>query len=422
MYGDTIAAIATAPGPAGVAVVRVSGPDALKIGASLCGGRALEPGRIAYRRIVADGRVLDDAVVLAFAGGHSYTGEPTVEFQCHGGAVAPRRILEACFSAGARLALRGEFTQRAFVNGRLDYAAAEAVLDLINARTDRAADNALARLHGDDRRELTAIYEAMLNLSTRLEYALDVDEEEMPDDFMPRCHRELDELRGRVEAEIRRRREGILLREGALVVLAGPPNSGKSSLMNALLGIDRAIVSDVAGTTRDSIEESIAIDGWPIRLVDTAGLRGTSDAIEAEGVDRAEKLMAAAQVVLWLGAEASDALLGDERVIRVHSKCDLGRGEGVNVSAKTGEGLGELRAAIVSRLEKRVAAADADGQTTGERMQTLLKVAAGLAFIDDPVLLAGCVRSAAETLAVELGAVYSADLLDRLFSRFCVGK
>jgi len=431
VLGETIAAIATAPGRGGVAIVRVSGPTAFEVAERLT-GRAVTPGRIAHVRVSAPGsdRAIDESVLLAFRGPRSYTGEDVVEFQCHGGTVTPRRVLEACCAAGTRLARRGEFTERAFLNGRLDIAQAEAVLDLVDARTTRAADVALDGLSGRGRRENGAFYEAALAVSAELEHALDVDESDLPTDFLPRLADRARALKDDIDAAIRKAREGRILKEGALVVLAGPPNAGKSSLMNALLKENRAIVSDTPGTTRDSIEEWLDLDGWPIRLVDTAGLRETGDAIEAEGVKRAEALIGRADIVVRLmpAEDANEAWPATAaREIRVTSKCDLVRGNDLNVSVLTGEGLDELKRRIVGFLEDAASAAD-DAQATGdERLAVLQRVSTELAQIDwrestDPVIVGNQMRMIAETLGSLIGATYSADLLDRLFSRFCVGK
>ena len=438
LKGDTIAAIATAPGRGGVAIVRVSGPDAFAVAARLTGeeGRGMrDEGRgVRFARLFHPASsptphppsLIDECVVLSFRAPRSYTGEDVVEFQCHGGTVTPRRVLEACFAAGARLARRGEFTERAFLNGKLDYDQAESVLDLVDAKTDRAADAALEGLSGRKRREDRALYDEALAISADLEHALDIDEGELPEDFLPSVTSRVVRLASEIQTALRRAREGKLLREGALVVLAGPPNAGKSSLMNALLEENRAIVSDTPGTTRDSIEEWLDLDGWPIRLTDTAGLRESGDAIEAEGVKRAEDLIAKADVVI--GLEGSGGL-GGSRAIRVHAKCDLGRGEGLNVSAKTGEGLDELKRAIVTKLEATFVA---PSQTSDDHRQSvLLEVSSILSSLlaspsslssSDPVLLANAVRSAAERLGTLVGATYSDDLLENLFSRFCVGK
>jgi len=408
---ETIAAIATAPGRGAVGVVRVSGPDAWRIAGEMTGRtiRATDAGRF-FRADFGD-----DGLVLVFKGPRSYTGEDVVEFQGHGGAVAPRRTLEKCLAAGARLARRGEFTLRAFLNGKLDLSAAEAVIDLVDAKTDRAADDAFARLGGALSRPFEALYAEALALSSAYEHLLDVDESEAPAGYVEGLSARAAALRGRIAARLATAHEGKLLREGALVVLAGAPNAGKSSLMNALLGERRAIVSDAAGTTRDFLEECADFGGWPVRLVDTAGLRAASDAVEREGVERAKDLMARADLVVALDCDMPGAL-------RVHAKCDLDGKPGV--SAKTGEGLAELKAEIVRRLVGASAHAEEAGADITVRQRELLQTAmeALEPCGDDPVLAANGLRRAAESLGAILGKTYSDDLLDALFSRFCVGK
>ena len=373
--------------------------------------------------------VIDEGILLAFKSPHSYTGEDVVEFQCHGGTVTPRRVLAACLAAGARLARRGEFTERAFLNGRLDYTQAESVLDLINAKTVRAADAALEGLSGHRARECRALYEQALELSTRIEHALDIDEGELPGDFLPSVMSSVSRLKSSLRDAVRHAAEGRLLRFGSLVVLAGPPNAGKSSLLNALLEENRAIVSDVPGTTRDSIEAWLDLDGWPIRLVDTAGLREARDEIEGEGVRRSEELLSKADLVLWLG-DSSSATHLPSPVLKLHPKCDMGRGEGLNVSAKTGEGLEDLKRAIISKLEEKVAASDDGDAPEGDVVafhEALVSLDRGCETRDvrceeELVLLANAVRNATERLGEAIGATYSSDMLDNLFSRFCVGK
>ncbi len=468
---DTIAAIATAPGRGGVAVVRVSGPEAHRVAATLT-GRSVDAalaGRFFHATFRAGDQVIDDGLVLVFAAPHSYTGEDVVELQGHGGSVAPRRVLEACLAAGARLARRGEFTERAFLNGRLDLGAAEAVIDLVDARTERAADDAVARLGGASVQELENLYLAVIKISSQIEHALDFDESELPEDFGAGLTADITALRARIARKLTTAREGRILREGALVVLAGMPNAGKSSLLNALLGEGRAIVSDEAGTTRDSIEEWMEIGGWPVRLVDTAGLRTAEGAIEAEGVARAEALIQEADLVLRLVSAEGDCphaegdspqitvsdkgdspqmtARRDGREIHIVSKCDLlQRGQSPKakeggqppqatfktllVSSKTGVGLEDLKNEIAARLAQ-LAAKDAEetgADVTTRQKECLLSAREALDRADaalvsaDWVVAANELRAAAESLGRILGKVYSEDLLDALFSRFCVGK
>lgn len=405
MHDGTIAAIATAPGRGGVAVVRISGDDAFEVAARVA-GKLPPPGHFAFRRLD-----IDDVLVLVFKAPNSYTGEDVVEIQSHGGGVAPRKILDACFAAGARIARRGEFTERAFLNGKMDLSEAESVIELVDAKTDRAAKDARERLSGETRRTYKELYLEVLEAGADLEHSLDVDENDLPPDFLAKISARLTAAKNRIYAILARSHEGRILREGALVVLAGEPNAGKSSLMNALLGANRVIVSDIPGTTRDSIEEYLDLGGYPVRLVDTAGLRDTADAIEGEGIRRARGLIDKADYVIDLSPSGN-----------VHTKCDLEHEPGkINVSAKTGEGLDELKADIVRAISPLAVAEP----TPSERESSLLSAAAKYledADKSDIVLLAGNVRQAGQALAQLTGEVYSDDLLSSIFSRFCVGK
>jgi tRNA modification GTPase len=334
--------------------------------------------------------------------------------------------LEACFAAVARLARRGEFTELAFLNGKLDYEQAESVLELIDAKTGRSADAALEKLSGRKAEERRALYEAALSISAEIEHSLDVDEGELPEDFFRNLSARTDGLRGRLAEAVRRANEGRILRDGALVVLAGPPNVGKSSLMNALLETNRAIVSDVPGTTRDSIEEWLDIDGYPVRLVDTAGLRDTADAVEAEGVRRAGELISSADLVLRLydGGEAPHA---GEKELAVRTKCDLSAvaGDGLAVSSKTGAGIESLKREIAGRLSRLVNDAVEPSSAAPDGLIAALSLVPppeAFAADADPVLLGNQFRILADRLGGLIGATYSEDLLENLFTRFCVGK
>ena len=430
-----------------MAVVRVSGPAAFRIASEVTGCKvdASMAGRFFHSafhplgpRVPARPQPIDDGLVLVFASPRSYTGEDVVELQGHGGSIAPRRVLEACLAAGARLARRGEFTQRAFLNGRLDLGMAEAVIDLVDARTERGADDAAARLMGAASRPLDEMYVAAIDLSSRVEHALDFIEDELPEGFSESVSRDVTRLASLVERKLSTAREGRILREGALVVLCGRPNAGKSSLMNALLGEGRAIVSDEAGTTRDTIEEGAEIGGWPVRLVDTAGLREAEGEVEREGVRRAEALVAQADVVLHViepGDEAPAPLGIPPSAIRVFSKCDTTPPPNrpttqLLTSAKTGEGIDALKDAIAARLEQIAAksAEETGADVTTRQKEALLAARTALASANGALdaeewtIAANELRSASEALGRLLGKVYSDDLLDALFSRFCVGK
>jgi tRNA modification GTPase len=306
-HNSTVAAIATASGPAGIAVVRISGPDAGRIADAVtkCHGKApsaRQPGSFFHAQIVnpADGAVVDDAIVLVFRAPVSFTGEDVVEIQGHGGDVPARRVLAAVLAAGATPAPPGEFTRRAFLNGKLDLTQAEAVMDFVQARSEQAALTAQAQLRGLLGREIDICYEAVANLRADIEAQLDFEADVLPPSVPALAKQRLWQ---NIESIKRLRltwRDGHLLRTGALVVICGCPNVGKSSLLNALLGKDRAIVSSIAGTTRDVIEESIVLEGIIVRLVDTAGLRDTSCPIEKDGVSRAQAIIKQSDAIIYV--------------------------------------------------------------------------------------------------------------------------
>ncbi len=456
--------MASAPGRAGIAVVRISGPESWAIGAKIA-GLASTPRSLAgtFRHVrfrTRDGETADDGVILFFAAPRSYTGEDVVELQCHGGGIPSRLLLEVATAAGARPAEPGEFTKRAFLNGKTDLARAEAVMDLVAARTERAAAAARAQMDGRLSDAVNAAFDALVDVQASVEHLLDFDEDEIPSSFCENAARALFELEGRLAHLASNWHAGHLLREGALAVISGLPNAGKSSLLNALLGRNRAIVSDIPGTTRDSIEESFDVDGIPVRLVDTAGLRtGAADAIEAEGVARSEALIRDADLHIRV-VDASVPLPPEEaraiaalppgRTIVVLNKADLvqktGNGEqdkyllspisylpspicSCLVSARTGANLGELTRRMAELLSSDEAAASAPEISERHRREIETArnaVAAARECLaqggEGLVLAAQRLAEGAEALGRVTGRVWSEELLDAIFGKFCVGK
>jgi len=464
---DTIAALATAPGAAGVCVVRVSGPGALALGDRLTPSARPAPSRrpagTFFHAVIAHpltGERLDDALVLVFRAPRSFTGEDTIEIQGHGGLLPPRRLLEAALAAGARLAEPGEFTRRAFLNGRLDLTQAEALCDFIGAKTERAAQVARAQLDGALGREVGRRYEELTGMCAAIEHLLDFDENEPPPGAAEAYAAALTPLADALRDLAGSWERGHLLRDGALVVICGRPNAGKSSLLNALLGRDRAIVHDAPGTTRDVIEEGYALCGVPLRLVDTAGLRSAADAVEREGVRRAQALIRQADLILYLVDRSAASDLSDlsdsetcnphlfppERTLLCLTKCDLppapqpahcplplptapANSSTFLLSTVTGEGLSELKQAIIRSLglEREPCGQQVVSLRQAEELREAARqsLAARDALEAGPegfVLAAGHARHAAEALGRILGRVYSDDLLDAIFRRFCVGK
>ena len=464
-----VAAVATPPGPGGIAIVRLSGAGAQSIASRLLPpGRPLPADRRAFLharlRHPASGNLLDEAVVLSFPGRRSYTGEPVVEFQVHGGRLPARRVLEALASLGVEPAPPGEFTRRAFLNGRLDLSQAEAVMDLVGAESERAVRAASEQLGGALSRRIAPLYDALVALRADVEASLDFDEGDVPDTLAPGAlAARARAVRSGVGALLATWHEGRLLREGALVVLAGRPNAGKSSLFNALLEEDRAIVADEPGTTRDLLEERIVVCGIPVRLVDTAGLREADGAVERQGVERARERLRRADALLYVVdaadpafAAESDALrvLSPATTVAVFNKSDLAGAvpamplpsgmRSVRVSARTGEGLAFLRQSIADVLGVG-AASDASVPVNARHRALLERAAAALdeagsladaaappgaasgdSFCDvsgfDAVLVAQRLREAAEALGAIAGRDVSEDVLDAVFSRFCIGK
>jgi len=442
MLSDPIAALATPPGRSALAVVRVSGRAAFDVVARVVDGFRSKPARLARLATFRDsaGTALDRGLYTVFPGPGSYTGEDLVELSCHGGLMVPSQLLAALHAAGARPAAPGEFTRRAVLNGKLDLVQAEAVGDLIDATVPAQAGAALAQLEGGLSRRIGELRERLVELQALLDYDIDFPDEDDGPVAPARISRALDAAAYRAQELLETAPSGERLREGALVVFAGRPNAGKSSLFNALLGSERALVTEIPGTTRDAIEAHTDFLGWPVRLIDTAGLQNATDRVERMGIEVSRRYLAAADLVL-LCAEAGRPLGSDETgileerpAILVRTKLDLAsepEPDEPAVSCLTGQGLGGLRKAVAERIfGDRLALADLAPGLTRERHREALaraRVALGdaqphLGRGGDPVLVAHHVRRATLALDELIGVIDVEEVLARVFASFCVGK
>jgi len=438
--GDTIVAAATPPGTGGIGIVRISGDEAPRIGARILG--ELPQPRVAELRSFAgaDGEPVDKGIALYFPSPGSYTGEPVIELHGHGGPTVVALLIEAAVANGARLAEPGEFSKRAFLNDKLDLAQAEAIADLIGSGTAQAARAALRSLSGDFSRAVNELVGQLTDLRVHVEAAIDFPEEEI--DFLSdqQLLQRIDDCAAAFENLLATATVGRVLRDGYQVVLVGKPNAGKSSLMNRLSGEETAIVTEIAGTTRDILRERIDIDGLAVELIDTAGLRDNPDVIEKEGIRRAREAMANADAVLWIqDATDGDVPEIDERVadgvpiVVVRNKIDLvdaGPNDdgAICLSATTGIGLDALR----EEIRKLAGYKDlGEGALTARRRHVdALRRAAdhfeagqkALREMRAGEILAEELRLAQQALGEITGAVSSDDLLGRIFADFCIGK
>ena len=438
---DTIAAPATPAGRGGIAVVRVSGPRTREIARLVVG--ALPDAREATLSTFrdGDGAMIDQGIAIFFAAPHSYTGEDVLELQGHGGPVVVHELLKRCVDAGARLARPGEFTERAFLNGRIDLAQAESVADLIDASTVEAARSAARSLEGEFSRRVQAIASGLLDMRMHVEACIDFPEEEIDPDDLEQIARKGAAVLDELDAVIAAAGQGAVLRDGLTVVLFGRPNVGKSSLLNRLAGEELAIVTPVPGTTRDYVRATIAVHGVPIHVVDTAGLREATDEVERIGVERSRAALRSADAAVLIEdatlAERDDALVAElpagMPLLRVLNKIDLaglaagpGKSSGhVNLSARTGEGVEELRQWLL-----RTAGWKPQGEGVFmARRRHLDALAAARGHLAQSAGVGNALEVMAEELRLAhraLGAITgetSADeLLGQIFSRFCVGK
>ena len=458
---DVIAAIATGGNPTAIGIVRVSGEGCL----SLCdkvfravNGRPFadqDARKMVYGEMLdSQGRVIDQGLAVRFPGPNSYTGEDSAEFHCHGSPVVLRELLGALFAAGARQAKAGEFTRRAFLNGRLDLTQAEAVIDLIDAETASAARNAAAQLDGGLRRVLEPIQDALLDVTSRFYAVVDYPDEDIEDIRPEQVAQALDSSAAALDRLLATCQRGKVLKSGVRTAIVGRPNAGKSSLLNALAGFDRAIVTDIPGTTRDTVEESVLCGGVLLRLTDTAGIRDTEDTVEQLGVERSRKALEAADLVLAVVDGSVPPTAEDLAVLRlaaksprwiaVFSKCDLwdtkARSVGVigqvgapaatvSLSAVTGQGLDRLEAAVAA-LFPAGEAPDSGSLLTDQRQEEAARRARDAVRRAKEALDAGLTPDAILTDAEEAldalgeltGRTAKEEIVSRIFSRFCVGK
>jgi tRNA modification GTPase len=453
---DTIAAISTPPGEGAIALVRVSGANAIEVADKIFRGKQA-PSKFAshvqhFGEILsADGKVIDHAVVSVHRAPASYTGQDLVEISCHGGALVSAKVLEACLRAGARAARPGEFTERAFLNGKMDLTQAEAVIDLIRAKTDLALRSATEQLEGRLGAKVREIREELISLIAHIEASIDFPEEGIAPDEGEALRRRLDGIGQKIATLLATADQGRVLREGVRVVIYGATNAGKSSLLNRLLGYDRVIVSDTHGTTRDTIEETVNLDGVPIRLLDTAGLRESASEVERAGIARTEKSLQLADLRLHIADRnaprpphfdertglpaAASAEADDASEIVVLNKSDLPEHRdwknfpALRISCLTGAGLSELQKEILSRIRRqnlRPESALAINMRHRDCLRRALEACdradAALAQAVAPEYVAVDLNAALRATGEIIGAVDVEQILDSIFAQFCIGK
>ena len=441
MTRDTIIALSTPPGVAALALIRLSGPQSREIIAQLLPKIDWKPGHATYHTLTYRDKILDDAVLTFWQAPHSYTGEDTVEISCHGNPHIVQDILRACLELGARTARPGEFTQRAYLNDKLSLTQAEGLLDLLYAPTERALASARAMKEGKLGLALETIRMELVDLLSHLEASLDFAEEGIDPKVGPEFTARVEAVRQQMQRLLRTAPLGRILQEGALTVIVGEPNVGKSSLLNALLHEDRAIVAPTPGTTRDWIEAPCNVRGLPLRLVDTAGQRDSTDPVEIEGNRRARALLPQAQLLLHVVeahqpyVPAKIGLPANIPSLLLANKSDLGRhaslpAETIFLSALTGDGLNELEARIESALladigdetETVLTINARQNATLQPAMQSLDRALEALRHSTGLEIVSLELRDALHSLAEVIGETDNEDILSRLFQNFCIGK
>lgn len=454
---DTIAAVATAIGEGGIAIIRVSGNKALEVVNKIFKGKSnreiydMKPYTMRYGHIVDENHEIIDEVIISFMKGpRSFTAEDTVEINCHGGVIATNKVLQSVIKAGARLAEPGEFTKRAFLNGRIDLSQAEAVMDIITAKTDLSMKSAMAQSQGRLSKEINTLRAQVLDVLALIEYAVDfTEDDEEPDETIPiRVKENVVNLITEIDSLLTTAEEGKIIRDGLSMVIVGKPNVGKSSLLNALLNERRAIVTDIAGTTRDVIEEYINLNGIPIRLVDTAGIRETDDIVEKIGVEKSKEKINEADLVVFMldvSRELDDEdieiidYIKDRKYIVLLNKVDLAKKiqpamieelkNKIEISAKTGLGIQSLKDKIKDMFLSGEVDTESVMITNTRHKQALYRAYENLKlgldglnnseFLD---LISIYITSSLRALGEITGAELEEDLVNKIFAEFCCGK
>ena len=435
---DTIFALATPPGRGAVAIIRISGPDTVGV-LERIGAGGVKPRLASVRNITHDGRLVDQALILRFVGPNSYTGEDSAELHLHGGRAVIEAASKALIAEGLRPAEAGEFTRRAFQNGRMDLAQAEAVADLIDAETEAQKAQALGQLDGALSETYAGFRRDLLKALSLVEAEIDFPDEEVPDNLARTAGPVLDQLASDLRKALEDSDRGRRVREGYRIVLIGETNAGKSSLFNALTAREAAIVTPIAGTTRDVLDADIMIGGYAVTLSDTAGLRDSDDPVEAEGIRRARARADSADLRLWVRSPSQTK--GDDPAasfarssdLQILNKADLGALEAVpdmealTASTATGQGLAELHDWISARLARDLSGADFPAVTRERHRRRLVEaltaVEAGRRALDiAPEMSGDDLRRAADALARVTGAIGVEDILGEVFSSFCIGK
>ncbi len=445
--GETIAAVATPPGEGGVAIIRISGHTAVDVASKVFVGpvRSYKSHTLHFGKIIdRAGQVVDEVLIVVMKAPRSYTGEETVEIHCHGGSLITRRVLQTVLDAGARAALPGEFTFKAYMNGKLDLAQAEAVQTVIAAKNDLALKAAEGQLQGTLSKKVAQFQKELLDLAAILEAWVDFPEEGLEFASFEEVIGALKSVEQRMEVLGKTFEEGKILHEGLTLCLSGAPNVGKSSLMNALLGKERAIVTEIAGTTRDLLEADLRIGGLHFKLIDTAGIRDAEEVVEQEGIRRSMKALSEADLVMLVLDAARGLQKEDEEILRqapkhktlvIWNKVDLPTSHSspqgsIPISAKEGHGMSELKEAIEKLVWKKGAPSKEEVVITNVRhFQALMsakenvgKLIKGLQSGVSPEFLAADMRAALKDLGTIIGQDISEEILSAIFSKFCVGK